>query len=357
LSKTDYSQFSIGQLNYELKPEKLHPREKALYALASQYGLNFFCFTLKDINLEKNTINGLFWDDKDRNYVQKEVPFPDIVADPPDMKRHAPKSYAYLAKNCHLMEVHLGSKRQISELVKTTPFASYIIDTWRYKKVNLEIILSQHKTIVLKPEFGIQGAGVIKLTKLDEGMYQVHSAYDTETMTSGQFKKKYDHDFREQDYIVQPFINSTTVEGNPFDIRLHIRRKHEGKWGTFLMFPVIGRKAGVVSNFKNISSACLNTPAFLEAEFGDEWKNVHNEIWRIIDTFPDEFQKRTKQIVERITIDVGINRDNNNEIKFFEVDTEPNMAFWHFETAEASIHYYMFRLNILDKIRKGGEQK
>jgi UDP-N-acetylmuramoyl-tripeptide--D-alanyl-D-alanine ligase len=168
-------------------------------------------------------------------------------------------------------------------------------------------------------------------------------------MTPGKFKNEYARDFKEQDYIVQPYVNSTTKEGNPFDIRIHVARGRGGKWDLVLCYALVGNKDGIVSNYTKGSGRYPNLPGFLELQFGEDWKNINKEIWRIIKTFPPELQKKRPKPIERITIDAAINRDNNNEIKFFEVDTEPNLTFWHFETAEASMHFYMYLLDMKNR--------
>lgn len=81
----------------------------------------------------------------------------------------------------------------------------------------------EHTNVVLKPEYG----GEVKHVYLIErGMFGYRVKYDKKAISMSEAKlKELIHDLVKQRYIVQKFIRSQTLDGQPFNCRLHFEKK------------------------------------------------------------------------------------------------------------------------------------
>src|SRR5699024_6348255 len=57
-------------------------------------------------------------------------------------------------------------------------------------------------------------------------------------------------------FIVQPFIESVTDSGNPFDIRAHLMKGEDGQWNIAKIYPRIGVLGTAISNLHLGGSTC-----------------------------------------------------------------------------------------------------
>lgn len=86
----------------------------------------------------------------------------------------------------------------------------------------------EHTNVVLKPEYG----GEVKHVYLIErGMFGYRVKYDKKAISMSEAKlKELIHDLVKQRYIVQKFIRSQTLDGQPFNCRLHFEKNGFGDW-------------------------------------------------------------------------------------------------------------------------------
>jgi hypothetical protein len=347
----------IGYMNYrETSPNEgiKNKKEAALFALSQMYDIDFFCFNPAQINIENKTINGWFWDRQNKRFVQKETPYPkiidDIGFDGKIFKTQNPSLYNELAKYSYMLHTAIGAKFTVYTMLKTTKAAKWLIETRHYKNISFPQTLAKHKSLIAKPENDTGGRGVMKVTLLDSGNYEVRSGREQSVVTPEEFKAAHHKAFRDN-YIVQPYINSVTNLGAPFDVRLHIRRGEGGEWNHGIFFPRIGNAAGVVSNRVKMPGSTISTnlKEWLSAEFPGDYERIYRELMEAASTVPQETQRFVPKIIQSIGLDVGIDRADGNRLKFFEVNSGPGHGVWDFNAAESTIHFYMFMLDALKK--------
>ena len=333
---------SVGYLRYYNKKNP-GPKLRAMFAVASMYDIDFFHFSPKDVDVEKKLINGLFWDKESSKYIRKEVPYPDIVDDQFSFRNKDKEMYKELSSHCYMTYMPLGTKTGVFKKIDTTPFSKYLIKTHHFRDMDMEGILVGEKFIV-KPDNGGRGENVYKLEKVEEDKFSLHYASEEKFFTFDQLKENFFETFKTR-YIMQPFLDSTTIEKNPFDIRMHIRRGKKGLWDTHLIYPRIGSSAGIVSNVATGGAVSLNHKAFLKQQFGSDWERIYKELDFIAETFPGTLQKKYKKLIDSLALDVGIDRARGNELKFFEVNTYPGVQTYPFHSSEASVQFYLYLLN------------
>lgn len=114
-------------------------------------------------------------------------------------------------------------------LLSDSRVAGYIPATRIYNTSNLHQMLNQHEFVVIKPNVGGGGAGVIKVKK-EDGQYQYtymsrtrsFSSFDGMVSSLTSVKKK-------RTYLIQRGIRLATIGGRPIDYRVKYV-KHNGRW-------------------------------------------------------------------------------------------------------------------------------
>ena len=323
--------------------------QRARFAAALQYGVEFFTFCNEDVNIDKQTINGLFWDKESRTYVNKTVKYPMIV----DYRLNSqldikyPEVYQSLKNNSYIASKRgIGTKDRVQAKISQGSFAKYIIPTHKFdENTDIKELCEKYKTIILKPVGGANGDGIIKIAE-NEDKYNVH--YLTEIKEVAHTKLM---DYlqvmieggKHKKYIVQKFIKSQTVDNIAMDIRLNLVRGIEGKFHVSNLYTRYGGKGYVGSNMgRGERCAGLNIRKDLKYHFGEQrGKDFYKEIRIIARKFPDEFQKKVSFALSELAIDIGIDKDEM-KLYFFEINGQPGAVLKPYEIAEHNIGFYRY---------------
>ena len=327
----------VGFLRMDKKPGAL---ARSLFALASQYGIEFFYFTPENIDIEKKVINGLFWDNGD--YIYKETPYPEIIDDQYSFRYQYKNMYNDLLQTSLFVYTPLGGKDILYNILKKSEYSKYLIETFNYKNADINELLQKYNRLIIKPNRGNKGKNIFSLHK-DENFYYLQLENKILQINEEEYKQEYTSKFNDN-YIVQPYINSTVKDGNALNIRLLVLRGKNGKWTTRRMTPRIARMNTIAENL-NLGSSLAYHEDFFPVEFGDGWRKIYNELIKISMHVPDIIQKSYTALFDSFGFDIGVDRSNDNELKIFEINTFPGPRPFIFEVAEAKSQYYMYLFN------------
>jgi len=318
---------TVGYWVSDSTPQKITALREIYFAFACMHDVNFFVFSQKDVNVNDGTINGLFWENGE--YVRKVTAMPTVF----DMRlggnldRKFPDVLNTLKQSSYQVSRRgIGDKNDVAKwLLKEKTFADYVIETQSYAQDSLKGFLAEHKTVILKPRSGSNGRGIYKLQQKSDDMVLVHYLADkTDENIDSFIAEKHDM-FVDGKYMMQTFVNSTALDGSPMDIRLNLARGKDGQWGTSVAYFRFGGSSRVGTNMGKGQRAravdVLNTCMY---QLGDvEGRRVHTEFKNFAKTFPVHFQKKLRFLVPELAIDIGIDRDDNNKLKIFEVGISP----------------------------------
>lgn len=120
-------------------------------------------------------------------------------------------------------------------------------------------------------------------------------------------------------YLVQPFIQSKTKQGQSFDLRLHVQKDGEGKWMLTAMYPRIANK-GVVANVSTGGYTSVSI-SFLQEQFGEDYFDIKRYLEVFAVQFATHFDRLYDEPLDELGIDVGL--DPNNKIWIYEVNWRP----------------------------------
>ncbi|QQE76600.1 YheC/YheD family protein [Brevibacillus composti] len=107
----------------------------------------------------------------------------------------------------------------------------YLPDTVRFSPEALWSHLEKYGAVILKPSGGGGGAGIIKLTQLEDEKFLVHSGSGKKTLDGRTAAVAYIRSlFRPKPYLIQPYLSLGQIQGRPFDVRVMIQRKKGQPW-------------------------------------------------------------------------------------------------------------------------------
>src|SRR5699024_10738641 len=164
---------------------------------------------------------------------------------------------------------NIGKAKLQRLLKKSDGFKHLVIPTKRAKSFkNVEEYVGKHESIVMKPLGGEQGKGVYILKKKMDGNYLLGYQKEEKTLYHQDLKEFFKTNLENKRYILQKYINSRSLQGDPFDCRVHMEKNGKGEWQLAKSYIRIGVGQKVVSNI-NQGGGIGDVKPFLEANYGD----------------------------------------------------------------------------------------
>lgn len=159
-------------------------------------------------------------------------PFIDIFPNCFRKKNHEVTDY--LKKRTFLSDnrKNVIRKFELQEYMSNDPdFSSLVIPT--HKLIEFEDLkqnVEQYKKVVLKSFRGSRGKGIYILEKSGES-YLVGHKFTEKYFNEDEFEQFFDEELAPNNYMLQKYISSRTIQGDPFDCRVHIEKNEKGEWG------------------------------------------------------------------------------------------------------------------------------
>lgn len=214
--------------------------------VAAYYNAYFYTFEASDIDLSMNVIRGNVY--ADGQWVEKIVPFPDVIYDRLRMRGLQPYNLFYEAFDfygvpmTHTTEAGSIDKLTLYEqLSKYEQLQEHLIPFIKIEThENIEEGLRQYKNLILKPRRGSFAQGIIIIRTIEAGQYLWTVNDKDEELTTQQLKEKL-RQLNASQYVAQKFIDSLTKEGQAFDLRFYTMKDVEkNEWTSIGNYVRIG---------------------------------------------------------------------------------------------------------------------
>ena len=309
--------------------------------LANSYGEEIFYFTPEKIDTQKRTILGQFYDLSTEKFIEKETAYPYVIDDHGYFLTQYPDLYKELSRSCLFCYPRLQSKKKVYNVLKEGGYSKYLIDTNDYTlDIDIDQLLEKHDSLILKPNRSSQVNDVYKLYK-DGGFYYLQLENRIERLTKAEYVDRYTAKFLDG-YLVQNYVRSVTNQGNPFNIKISVRRGKGGKWAMAKLFVRIGDVNGIVSHIQTGSGSVGFVSKLLPVEFGEDGKEIYSELLKIAKELPNTLQTGYSNLLDDLSIGVGIDRADNNQLKIFDINIQTDPLSSDADVLEARFHYLMF---------------
>lgn len=144
-------------------------------------------------------------------------------------------------------------KLQIAQILeKNSEFESFLPVTKDFSRENLQAMMQRYSSLILKPDKGTVGEGIIKMDRAQDGRWEVKFRSGKRLLRililpGSLFAqlRKYTANHR---YILQETIPLATYQGSPFDIRVSVQKDADGEWGVTGMVGKAARPGHYLSN-------------------------------------------------------------------------------------------------------------
>ncbi|MGP4064504.1 YheC/YheD family protein [Oceanobacillus sp. M65] len=315
-------------------------------AYVSNYeNVHFFYFTPLDIDFEEMLIRGYFFEGKE--WVPKIVKYPDVVYD--RLRLRGIKGYSniyeelegipftneFFGNSISKLEVYnkLSENSSLNEVIIPYKKVETLTDTIHY--------INEYGKIILKPEIGSFAKGVNFISKENIDQYFVAEGELENRYTEWELRKYLSDLIKKNNYIVQQYIETRTIDDQPFDIRVHMMKDGNGEWSFIKIYPRVGvdhavilplRRGGYIGKLTN----------FLDRNFGAEKQSIIvKEIKKISLNIATSFEGTYSTNLSEIALDLAINKDL--KLKLIEVNVnKPGYMDYDFELAQHAIPYAVF---------------
>src|SRR5699024_133847 len=144
---------------------------------------------------------------------------------------------------------------------------------------------------------------------------------DEEIISEDSLLAFYEKKIKDQNYIVQKYISSRSLQGDPFDCRVHVEKGGNGEWVNAKNFIRVGIGQKVVSNVSQ-GGGISEPENFLKANFGEKWQVINDEIKKLAATLPYRIEEFRKTKMMTMGMDIGIDKDDG-KLYLFEINGAP----------------------------------
>lgn len=311
-------------------------RIEALAQEALRQNIKLLCFTMSDVDFEKEKITGKIFDGY--CWRQQTMPFPTVmINEVPMLASKRTVEEKKLREKIHCTTYLIGTKENIyAKLNKSVDYCSLVIPTIETNGVESIItLLKEQQSIVIKPINGRQGKGIYFITK--KGRYYVVKDHNAEERyTPSSFIEFLQSVLSERRYIGQPYIQCMTKNGEPYDFRIHVQRRGDGQWAVTKTYPRIGAKESILSNISR-GGRTQEINSFLKEQFTigaqEKLALLESTALQVADYINSFYQFD----IDELGIDLAI--DTQGHLWLYEVNTGPQTRYHEEERAVHTLAY------------------
>lgn len=207
------------------------------------HSVNVYCFSPNDIDPKTELVHGKKYDANKKGWIDDVYPIPTYLYDrcfysTEDVRKKSAPIVNWLKNRADIGFIGHGlpNKWSIYNMLSSHPLLKYYIPlTVKVMSTNdIFKMLYKHKNILLKPENGSQGRGIITLS-LKNNQIELQTQRHKKAITKIFSKKEELADWLKKlisshHYLAQPFLSLQDNENKPFDIRILVQKNFENKW-------------------------------------------------------------------------------------------------------------------------------
>ncbi|MCR8659846.1 YheC/YheD family protein [Paenibacillus endoradicis] len=213
-------------------------------------------------------------------------------------------------------------------LLQHRELSKYVPHTMLFNKTNLDLMLSLYSSVYFKPTGGTGGSRIIRIDIKDNGY---HIQYNLNKLKFSTPELLFQHLFlfaNSQSYVLQKGINLTTINKNPFDIRIMVQKTNKGSWVSSAVSVKIGQHGKIVTNYHQGGTLALFHETMIRAGFDaitTERINIQlNNIGVATGEHFEKYYNDFKELALDVALDVAL--DATGYPWILEVNTRPQIA-------------------------------
>lgn len=108
--------------------------------------------------------------------------------------------------------------------MKNEELQPHLPETKRASSVNFIEMMEKHKELIIKPNSGSLGGGVLMVEKMDSELWEVCSNQKREAFVNDDWPEIIRKKVLNKHYIIQERIPLAEYQGSPFDLRVSVQK-------------------------------------------------------------------------------------------------------------------------------------
>ncbi|RCX17311.1 YheC/D-like protein [Fontibacillus phaseoli] len=311
---------------------------RKLCLIGSKQGMTVYVFCPSYLRRGKDTVPGYCYENG--GWHQRLFPPPDIIYDrcfTHDRSRQQRKKQAL----AHLSETHpflyltrgLTGKWRVYQVLRKFPkIALHLPESVPYESpTQLADWLESHQgEVFLKPQNGTHGKRTLHVRAPRAGDGLRIAGRDSRNgilrhrfTTRNEGLEWIDKFTANRPFLMQPYLELSTSEGEPFDVRVLMQKNETGSWQLTGMAVRVGPKHALTSNLHGGGSAHKAVP-FLSRELGTAAaREALSMITKLSMEIPGSLESHFGRLAE-LGIDYGI--DRRGKVWVLEVNSKPGRS-------------------------------
>ena len=320
---------AFGIMTVSMESEQPYINEIA--KLAESCGMECFRFLPSKINPLTLQVKGEKFNSISKSWVKSEFPIPTIIydrcfyGDDEHSKQCIPiVSWLKTRTDTTFLGYGLPNKLELYEVLRKTVLSPYLPVTLFVSDTNIVLNeLTKMKRIILKPINGSQGHGIYYLKKNEKSFHVktekqkniISRIFPNETKLIQWLQSLIGN----RQYLMQPYLELSNTQLQPFDIRILLQKNMDGKWNELGRGVRRGNTGGILSN---LSAGGFALP------FADWSKSLpsatkeymNQELEYILTNLPPLLESAFLPLFE-LGVDIGIAK--NGSIWILDVNSKP----------------------------------
>ncbi len=314
---------------------------RKLCAFGARRGLLVFVFSPERIQWGNRTVVGYTYRPGSGRWKKELQPLPDLIYDRCFFSTRS--GYMRYRTQVRRLQQYtkakflghgLRGKWQVQDILcRDAVIRGYLPPTERYAGTpGVARWLRQHGIVFLKPQGGSQGRGAVSIRAIDDD--RISYIVRGRDAQNAMFRYGF-YDYRglaawlsrwigERNYVIQSYLELTTAQDEPFDVRAFMMKNRKGRWqliGTGIRKGIPG---GLTSNLHGGGQA-ENTQAFLHTHYPDCADQLMEAVEKLSKRIARVLEKDNGRLVE-LGIDYGI--DKTGKLWVLEVNSKPGRSIF-----------------------------
>jgi glutathione synthase/RimK-type ligase-like ATP-grasp enzyme len=320
---------SFGIMTLNKRNEKSYFLELA--KKANEYGIDCFRFVPSDINPNSEKISGDFFNPSLGQWEPKEFSAPDILydrcfygEDPHSKQCMSIVNWLKARDDIHFLGYGLPNKLELYELLSHSSISPYLLITDPFTSAGKFIKdLRPDQPLILKPANGSQGQGIYYIEKVGKDILVKTDKKDGQIAHCFEKQEKaiawLNRLTAKRQYLIQPYVNLSNKEGQPYDIRILLQKDSKGTWKEIGRGIRTGKNGGIISNL-SAGGTTISFNDWIAALPSSMQNYICEELNEIINTLPAALENKLPPLFE-MGIDIGVG--NNGSIWVLDVNSKP----------------------------------
>jgi len=186
---------------------------------------------------------------------------------------------------------------------------------------SLREFLSLYSTIFIKPIFGSQGNGIIKIDRVEnEFIFQTNDGADIVFEEQEECIHFIEKNIGFQNYMIQEGLDLVTIQDRPVDFRFLCHRLDQNKWSVTFSVARISDEGSFVSNIAK-GGELASPKIVLRHIFLDKADSIYQTMKELAISVCKSIQSKNHHYAE-LGIDLGI--DTKGRAKLIEINSKPS---------------------------------